>query len=447
MNVQPLTRRSDDTASAEGRVRRVHEILRRHGAAIPIRLWNGVELGPPDQPYRVVLNQPWSLRQLLVPPTDLSAGEAYVFGAVDVDGSMVEALRSVARLRTTIRLGWSERVELGTTLLSLATPPKRRERRGPELSGRTHSKQRDAQAVRFHYDVGNDFYRLFLDAQLVYSCGYFSDEDPSDPASDPQALDRAQLRKLDMVCRKLRLREGDRLLDIGCGWGSLVVHAAVNYGARAVGITLSTQQAELARERARRAGVADRVEIRVEDYRDTSGTFDAVASIGMFEHVGENMFTTYFARAYELTAPGGRFLNHAITTGRRDTIRALSHGRSFVGRYVFPDGTLAPAHVAVRMMEQAGFELLDVHQLRRHYARTLRHWVHNLEENVDSAREVAGEATYRTWRAYMSGSVVGFEDNDLGVTQVLGVKGDHDLPLGRQWMEPISLGTSSGGPR
>lgn len=442
VDMKPLVRARHRPDAAEAAVRRVHALLEQRGGAIAVRLWNGTELGPPDASFRLVLHHPWSLRQMLLPPTDLAVGEAYIFGAIDVEGSMVAALHAVARLRQATTLTWSERAHAARQLLSLPRPPGRRDAgRGPGLSGRTHSKTRDAEAVRFHYDVGNDFYRRFLDTNLVYSCGYFSDDDPVDPSRDPSALDRAQVRKLDMVCRKLRLRPGERLLDIGCGWGSLVLHAAANYGVHAVGITLSQAQAELARERVQRAGLTDRVDVRVEDYRDTSGTFDAVASIGMFEHVGEEMFSMYFAQAYALTAPGGRFLNHAITTGRRGEVRVLSpRDPTFVGRYVFPDGALAPAHVAVRLMEQAGFELLDVHQLRPHYARTLRHWVHNLQTNAAQLRADAGEPVYRTWRAYMSGSVVGFETNDLGVIQVLGVKGEADLPLTRGWMEPSVKG-------
>lgn len=437
MNANPLVRAPHRPDTAEQSVRHVHALLTRRGAGIAVRLWNGAELGPPRASFRLVLHHPWSLRQLLLPPTDLAAGRAYVWGAIDVEGSMVDALHAVADMRAAMTLSWAQRADIAMHLLSLPRPPGGRDKWAARLHGRAHTKQRDAQAVQFHYDVGNEFYRQFLDTNLVYSCAYFTDDDPTDPSRDPAALDRAQVRKLDMVCRKLRLRPGERLLDIGCGWGSLVLHAAANYGVHAVGITLSQPQADLARERVHRAGLDHHVEIRVEDYRDMSGTFDAVASIGMFEHVGEKMFTAYFAQAHALTGQGGRFLNHAITTGGRRELRAMSpRDRTFVGRYVFPDGTLAPAHVAVRLMEEAGFELVDVHQLRRHYARTLRHWVHNLETNGAQVRADAGEAAYRTWRAYMSGAVVGFETNDLGVIQVLGVKEGSALPLGRSWMEP-----------
>jgi len=424
-------------------VRRVHALLAQHAVALPVRLWDGTELGPSNAGYRLILQHPWSLRSLL-PLDDLSAGEAYLFEDIDVEGSMTAALRVVSRLPSMEHLGRLERIRLLRNVLALPAPPERVSSVGARFAGRLHSPARDRQAVRFHYDTGNGFYTHLLDANLVYSCAYFEEESPEDPAEDPLALDRAQVRKLDLICRKLRLREGESLLDIGCGWGSLVLHAARHYGVRALGITLSTPQAELARERIAAAGLTDRIEIRVEDYRETRGSFDAVASIGMFEHVGEERFETYFARAYDLTAPGGRFLNHAITTGARDEIRDLAkERRSFMGTYVFPDGTLAPAHVAVRLMEQAGFELLDVQQLRRHYARTLLHWIHNLETNADAVRGEHGEIPYRVWRAYMAGSVVGFESNTLGLAQVLGVRGDAGLPLTRSWMEPRLEGHSA----
>jgi cyclopropane-fatty-acyl-phospholipid synthase len=334
-------------------------------------------------------------------------------------------------------LGKVERASLLWDVLMLSPPPDLGAGPRARLHGVVHSRDRDARAVSFHYDVGNDFYRLFLDAELVYSCGYFHPDDPSNPAEGPAALDRAQVRKLELVCRKLRLRPGNRLLDIGCGWGSLVLHAARQHGVHATGITLSEEQAALAGERVRRAGLGERVEIRVEDYRDVAGSFDAVASIGMFEHVGERRFGAYFGHVRQLLRPGGRFLNHAITTGRRSTITDLAaDDGSFVGSYVFPDGCLAPAHIAVEHVERAGFELIDVQQLRPHYARTLRHWLHNLEANAGEARAVVGETIYRIWRAYMAGSVVGFETGDLGVVQILGTAGRGDLPLGRAWMEP-----------
>lgn len=382
------------------------------GLQLPLRLWDGTELGPTDRAYTVVLAGPWSLRSMLLPPTDLSAGEAYVYGDVDIEGDLVAALHDVAAAREA-ETDLTDRLALLAGLLRLPPPPRRATDRRARLTGTLHSSERDRQAIAFHYDLGNAFFRLFLDEDMVYSAAVF--EDPSEP------LEIAQRRKLDLICRKLALKPRDRLLDIGCGWGSLVMHAARCYGARALGVTLSERQVELARQRVAAAGLDDRVEIRLADYRDVRGAFDAVVSVGMFEHVGPDHLPAYFRQAHRLTVPGGRFLNQGITTGRRAVIRDLAGERdSFVARYVFPDGGLAPTWAAVKHMETAGFEVIDVTQLRADYALTLRHWVQRLEAHHDQVVDVASETDYRIWRAYMAGSVVGFETGDLGDVQVLG---------------------------
>lgn len=422
-------------ARASRTVERVQRRLRERGVDVPVRLWDGSTLGPDDAGWRLHLKHPWSLRSMLLPPDDLAAGEAYLHDDIDVEGSMVAAIEQVARLRST-GLGTLGQLVVGAELLRLPRPPDRGDGRA-RLRGAVHSPGRDRDAVQHHYDVGNELYELFLDDELVYSCAYFDDADLAAVPGDRDALTRAQVRKLDLVCRKLRLEPGQRLLDIGCGWGSLVLHAARHYGVEAVGVTLSERQARLARERIAGAGLADRVEIRLQDEREVTGAFDAVASVGMVEHVGPQRLEDYFGHLFELTAPGGRLLNHGITTGRRDVVRDLSaERRSFVGRYVFPDGGLVPAHHAIREVQHAGFDLLDVEQLRPHYARTLRHWVANLESNARAARERVGETTYRIWRAYMAGSAVSFDQHDLGVIQVLAGRGA-DVPLGRDWMRPV----------
>lgn len=413
------------------RVARVHDRLKRVGHDLPVRLWDGTELGPDDRGYRLLLKQESSLRGVLVPPTDLQVGEAFLADLVDVEGSMVTAIEDISSLRED--LGVLDAVVMGWDVLHLPAP----DDVGSVLprvvpGGRLHSPERDRRVVQHHYDVGVDFYRLFLDAHLVYSCGYFLDGDDG-----PDALDRAQARKLDVVCRKLRLYRDATLLDIGCGWGSLALHAAEHHGARVLGVTLSEDQASVAKERVAAAGLEGRVEIRVQDYRDVTGTFDAVASVGMFEHVGSDQWPTYFRTAYQRTRPGGLFLNHHITTGKRREVRDLAHAHgSFVARHVFPDGALPPASRSITELEDAGFELLDVEQLRPHYARTLRSWVARLEANHDRAAALVGEPTYRVWRAYMAGSAVGFDHDDLGLVQVLGAKGDIRRPLGRAWMLP-----------
>ena len=424
--------------SPHERIARIHQRLARSGHDLPVRLWDGRTLGPPDRGYRLALRGPAALRGVLVPPTDLQVGEAYVADLVDVEGSMVAALDDLSELRA--HVGVREFARIAWEVLHLPSPGEiaaATARVRPE--GRLHSLQRDRHVVQHHYDVGVDFYRLFLDDRLVYSCGYFLevDEDmdlPPDVRGD--ALDRAQARKLDVICRKLRLGRDSHLLDIGCGWGSLALHAAERYGARVLGVTLSEDQAMVAKQRVADAGLEGRVEIRVQDYREVDGTFDAVASIGMFEHVGSDQWRTYFRVVHERTRPGGLFLNHHITTGRRREVRDLAKARgSFVGRHVFPDGALAPASRSITELEDAGFELLDVEQLRPHYARTLRHWTARLEANRDRAVALVGEPTFRVWRAYMAGSALGFDHDDLALVQVLGGRATR-RPLGRDWMLP-----------
>ncbi|MGH3666304.1 MAG: class I SAM-dependent methyltransferase, partial [Egibacteraceae bacterium] len=312
----------------------------------------------------------------------------------------------------------------------LPRPPRSSHARRARLHGQMHSRDRDRAAIAFHYDLPQAFYETFLDPNLVYSCAYFADPD--------EDLATAQTRKLDLICHKLRLQPGMRLLDIGCGWGSLLLHAADNYGVAGVGATLSRTQAEAARTRLRDAGLADRVEVRLQDYRDLGEQFDAIASVGMVEHVGPARLAEYTQTVHRLLAPGGLFCNHGIVTGDADQVRT-GRERTFVSAYVFPDGGLVPVWRAVQEIQRAGFEILDVEQLRPHYALTLRRWVDNLEANHDAAVATTSEADYRIWRAYMAGSAFSFSDRSLGVVQVLGRKpgdGAPDPPLGRAWMLP-----------
>lgn len=409
-------------------VRRLHAALKEAmGVELPVRLWDGTELGPPEPPFRLVLTRPSAFRSLLVPPRDVSAGEAYILEDIDVEGDMIAALETAAALSLAdIDLPWGIRLR---SLRDAIRLPHTRSRRGTgaaKLRGRGHSLSRDRRAVRFHYDVGNHFYQLFLDSERQYSSAYFAHPD--------EPLDVAQRRKLELICRKLRLRPGERFLDVGCGWGSLVLHAAREHGVHGVGITLSEQQHELARERAADEGLTDRVEFRIADYREVEGDFDAVASIGMYEHVGPDHLDGYFTAMHRLVTGGGRLLNSGITTGRRLNVADMTRQDTFAGRYVFPDGGLVPAWRVVRHLERAGFELF-VEQLRRHYALTLRHWVRRLEANRVEATRLVGDRLWRTWRAYMAGSVVGFESGDLGLVQVLGMK-DASVPLRRNWMLP-----------
>jgi cyclopropane-fatty-acyl-phospholipid synthase len=291
-------------------------------------------------------------------------------------------------------------------------------------SARRHTRTRDAAAIAHHYDVGNDFYRLVLGPTLVYSCAVWD--------SPGTGLDAAQEAKLDLVCRKLALRPGVRLLDVGCGWGSLALHAAQRYGADVVGVTISTEQAALARERVAAAGLADRVEIRVQDYRDVpDGPFDAISSIGMAEHVGAGGMPAYVATLRDLLRPGGRLLNHAIAQNEGDP----RSRNTFITRFVFPDGELLRLGDTVAALEAGGLEVLDVEALRRHYALTLRAWLERLEKNWDAAVAASDEGRARVWRLYMAASSLAFETGRLGVNQVLARRpGGEEPPLRlRDW--------------
>ena len=372
-----------------------------------LRFWDGSEIGPSAASATLVLRHPGAFRSMLVPPTDLSAGEAYVFDDIDIEGDIMAMLEFAAGLDQSAR---SRLAALRAVGLALRLPSDAR--RAPErhrFEGRVHTKRRDRETVRYHYDTGNEFFQTFLDERMVYSCAHFLD--PSEP------LDTAQERKLDLICRKLELSEGQRFLDVGCGWGGLVIHAAARYGVRATGITLSPEQAQLARIRVKEMDLEDRVEILERDYRDVIGEFDAIASVGMVEHVGRAQLATYFEKLRSVLAPGGQLLNHGITNRNRDLKRRRSD--SFVGRYVFPDGDLRPVEESIEVAERAGFELRDVEAMRMSYALTLRHWVRRLEAHRDLAIEYSSERTYRVWRAYMAGSAIAFEQGAIGLYQLL----------------------------
>jgi cyclopropane-fatty-acyl-phospholipid synthase len=289
--------------------------------------------------------------------------------------------------------------------------------------------RRDSASVRHHYDVGNDFYRLMLGPSLTYSCARFTDA--------TNTLEDAQAAKFELICRKLGLHErpGARLLDVGCGWGSMLIHAARHHDAQGVGITVSPEQAELARRRVAEEGLGSRLEIRQQDYRDVGDErFDAISSIGMFEHVGEERLAEYFGHLFELLQPGGRLLNHGISRPPGEGARFSRN--SFIDHYVFPDGELHEVGRVVSMMQAAGFEVRHVESLREHYAKTLRHWVTNLEQNWEEAVELVGTARARIWRLYMAGSAINFEANRSQIHQVLGVKpagSRSEMPLRPDW--------------
>jgi cyclopropane-fatty-acyl-phospholipid synthase len=395
---------------------------------VRIELWDGSALGPSDPRGTIRVRSVDALRRIMWSPDEVGLGRAYVAGDIDVDGDLLDMLKalrpSVRRLRldgAAIALGAARRV--GALGPPLPPPPEE-----AKVRGRLHSTRRDSQAVQHHYDVGNDFYRIVLGPAMTYSCARYVDGSTN--------LVEAQAAKHELVCRKLGLHErpGARLLDVGCGWGSMALHAATVHGASVVGVTISGQQAELARARVAEAGLEDRVDIRLQDYRDLSGErFDAISSIGMFEHVGAARIAEYFGTLRELLEPNGRLLNHAISTVHGSKIGP----RTFMGRYVFPDAELIDVGEVALAMEDAGFEVRDVESLREHYARTLRDWIANLEGDWDRAVELAGANRARVWRLYMAGSAVGFEDGGLNVHQVLGVVRADD---GASGMPPTRAG-------
>jgi cyclopropane-fatty-acyl-phospholipid synthase len=400
---------------------------------VRIQVWDGTVAGPDDAPL-IIIRSPQAIRRLMWAPDELGLARAYVAGELDAEGDLYAAfgaLSSTGRLAP----GGSPDLPIGVRLSLLRTglelgvigrePPPPPEEVRLRRYGRRHSRRRDAAAVSHHYDIGNDFYRLVLGPSMVYSCAVWDDE--------TVGLDAAQEAKLELVCRKLGLAPGVRLLDVGCGWGSLAMHAARVHGADVVGITLSQEQAVLARKRVAEAGLTGSVEIRVQDYRTVEdGPFDAISSVGMAEHVGRSRLPGYAATLGALLRPGGRLLNHAIswdagtTTWRDDT---------FIARYVFPDGELISLGDMINALTSDGLEVLDVEALRRHYALTLRAWVANLEEHWDEAVAATSEGRARVWRLYMAASALSFEVGKLGVNQVLLQRpGGTPPPLRRHWV-------------
>lgn len=413
-----------------------------------------------------MVNNRRALRRVLWTPGELGLARAWVAGDLTVDGDLFEVLDRVAGLlwerepaeapaTPTPRTGLGKLAALrphlpsgaaGTAallrdpqsraavrdLVALARPwaaPAPPAEEAVRRGGPVHSKGRDRQAISHHYDVGNAFYEHVLGPSMVYSCAYWS------PGG---TLEEAQRDKLDLVCRKLGLKEGDRLLDVGCGWGSMALHAAREYGVRVTGVTLSREQAAYARKRIAEEGLTDRIEIRVQDYRDVKdGPYDAISSIGMAEHVGAERYREYARTLHALLAPGGRLLNHQIARPPEPDEEAYRVDE-FIDAYVFPDGELSPVGTTVGELERAGFEVRDVEALREHYALTLRAWVARLEEHWEEAVRLTSPGRARVWLLYMAASALGFEHARLGVNQILAVRpgggGASGLPLrARTW--------------
>ncbi|MFI7385949.1 class I SAM-dependent methyltransferase [Streptomyces sp. NPDC049813] len=418
------------------------------GAELPVRLraWDGSEAGPPGAPLLVVRSRR-ALRRLLWKPGELGLARAWVAGELDVEGDLYAALDIMAGLiwerdpdaggegRSLLRALRDPSVRAAAgDLVKLAgpfpppAPPAEETRRTGRLH--LHTKGSDKQAISHHYDVGNDFYELVLGPSMVYSCAYWE--------SPGATLESAQHDKLSLVARKLALKPGMRLLDVGCGWGSMAVHAAREHGVSVVGVTLSQEQAAYARKRVAEEGLTDRVEIRVQDYRDVrDGPYDAISSIGMAEHVGAERYLEYASDLYALLKPGGRLLNHQIAR-RPQTDESSYEVDEFIDAYVFPDGELAPVGTTTGLLERAGFEVRDVEAIREHYALTLRQWVRNLEARWAESLRLVSPGRARVWRLYMAASALSFERNRIGVNQILAVKtpesGTSGMPLrARTW--------------
>jgi cyclopropane-fatty-acyl-phospholipid synthase len=403
-------------------------------APIAVSGWDGSRLGPAGAQWTLKINNRRGLRRLLWAPNEVGFARAYVSGDIDISGDVLAGLTALEQLsdplngpavridRETKRVLFTTALRLGLVGLQPKPPPEE----ARLTRGRRHDKRRDAAAIRHHYDVGNDFYRLVLGESMTYSCGYWERHDAT--------LDAAQLAKCDLVARKLGLTAGMRVLDVGCGWGTFAAYAARHYGAEVVGVTLSREQADYAGKRMIDEGVSGLVDIRVQDYRDvTDGPYDAIASIGMAEHVGAAMLPTYASNLYALLPPQGRLLNHAIS--RRPGEPANFSKTSFIDRYVFPDGELEALATMIDALEVAGFEVRDVESLREHYAATLQAWVANLETHWDDAVAESSAGRARIWRLYIAGSALAFTANRIGINQILAIKtttrGDSGMPRTR----------------
>ncbi len=384
--------------------------LSLHDIPVRIALWNGqrFDLG---RSIKVMIHArtPAGLRHLVRPSLD-ALGSAYVEGHLDVEGELGDVF------------------EVAAGLARHAVKPTGRF--GRLVHTIKHTKRLDADAIAYHYDVSNDFYRAWLDENMVYSCAYFKSLDDN--------LEQAQRQKIDHVLTKIRLQSGQHLLDIGCGWGALIMRAAQHYGARATGITLSHEQQAMAQERIAAAGLADRCEVHLADYRDMSGKFDRITSIGMFEHVGLKNLHGYFAKIRSLLGDDGIVLNHGITSTDPDSGQVAWGAGAFINRYVFPHGELPHISLAIREMSAAGLEVTDVEGLRRHYALTLKHWAQRYEQASEKIHTLVDERRYRIWRMYLAGCAYAFDHAWTSIHQILAVKADRPdvdrLPLTRDYI-------------
>ena len=414
----------------------VDRVFDGYTGSLGVRLWDGMpfSLGRENHAATLVIENVKLFRKLIWRPDPLRLVEAYFYGEFDIEGDLYAFLKQSVHLHS-LRFSMQDRISMFFAALFPKSTPAfvpqnnatvRLTKPVVERLTREHSKAFNRQAIAFHYDVSNEFYRLWLDEERVYSCAYFTNTDES--------LEQAQRNKLDHICRKLRLKTGERLLDIGCGWGALICWAAQHYRVYAHGITLSREQYEYTQTKIRNLGLENQVTVELRDYRDLprDAVYDKVSSIGMFEHVGLKNLPTYTAIVQRVLRPGGLFLNHGITDNENGKQKSV--GTEFIKRYVFPDGELDSLSNVQRVMEQTNFEICDVEALRCHYALTLRHWVNRLEAQHKEALKHVSEATYRVWRLYMVGCALQFELGAIGVYQILAVNGREgcaDLPLTR----------------
>lgn len=391
------------------------------GVMLPIRLraWDGSEAGPndPDTPV-LIIRRRRALRRIMWDPNELGMARAYITGDIDVEGDLYDGLSrfwAVTRVQP-IRspLSLSDRFEmLGIALrMGVIGPRPPVPKREAQLSGQRHTKHRDRAAIAHHYDLSNKFYSRLLDKHMAYSCGYWTSTDPGYGIAD------AQRDKLDLICRKLDLQPGQRLLDVGCGWGSLILYASEHYGVHATGVTISEQQRDFVAKRIADRGLADSVEIRLQDYRDIKDEpFDAIGTIEMGEHVGSENYPTYVAALYRLLRPQGRLLLQQMTRGH-----IAPGGGAFIESYIAPDMTMISVGRTVDALERVGFEIRDVHALREHYVRTIRAWEETLNHHLHDFVGLAGEVETRIWRLYLAGSALAFAENRMGISQILAVR-------------------------
>jgi len=406
-------------------------------APVRFRAYDGSSTGAADSPITITVRSPVAVSYLAQAPGSMGLARAYVSGHLDVDGDMYTAL---ARMMPAQRsdIGLAERLALlrqlggpGVLLPRVAPPPQEVRVSRRRLTGRRHSRGRDASAISHHYDVSNTFYEWVLGPSMTYTCACYPTPDAT--------LEQAQAHKFDLVARKLALQPGMRLLDVGCGWGGMVMHAAREYGVRALGVTLSAEQASWAQRAIKEAGLSSLAEVRHLDYRDvTEDGFDAVSSIGLTEHIGKAQLPSYFAFLYGKLRPQGRILNHCIT--RTVSSEPNSRPDGFIYRYVFPDGELEAPGLLMTRMHDAGFEVRHTENLREHYAMTLAGWCANLDRHWDEAVSEVGQGTARVWRLYMAGSRLAFERNEIQLHQMLGVRpgpaGEAGMPLRPDWEPP-----------